>query len=471
MRLSVFNIYVADSPQPGTTLVYNTYSGGFVTLDAATLSVLRKADAGGKLEDEEEERIDPELFDESVGVLVHSREAEERDYRRWFEQQKSRTHRLSVIVSTTFACNFDCTYCCQSDVLNGRMMKASTGEDTARWLAARAQEIGARELKIDFVGGEPLLHPDRIEQVLADVRRLAPELVVTFGLITNGLFLTEELVDRWVPLGLTFAQITIDGDETTHGHTRVSKKKGEDTFTPVFENAVRASHKIAVTINGNYQLDTAHGFIPLIHKLRDAGLRSGSALRFSPALAGLGAPSDAASGSCLWSGSNPEFMLPISSEVWRNGFDAGDPVSIGPCSFHQKHHYAIDPEGHIYKCPGFLGKTEWAIGHVATGLTSRYEGLANVNPQRLCGSCAHRPDCAGGCVAAAWIEAGRVEGVNCEIGFFEKYGSEFVQRKYALATAANPVEAIQRFPKNDIEIPVPPTAARRSRKLTVIAAA
>jgi uncharacterized protein len=463
---------VANSPEPGTTLVHNTFSGGFVTLPDDTLAVLRKVDAGGELDATERELIDPELFDPDVGVLVESRSAEEREFRAWFEKQRSSPDRLSVILSTTFACNFDCTYCCQADVLDGRTMKAPLGEATARWLALRAREIGSKALHIDFVGGEPLLHPERIDQIVADIRALAPELAITFSLITNGLFLTDELVDRWVPLGLVHAQVTLDGDETTHGHTRRSKKKGEDTFAPVFENLVRASHKISVTVNGNYQLDTVHGFVPLIHKLRDAGLKPGSRMRFTPALTGLGAPSDAASGSCLWSGSNPELMLPLAAEIWKNGFDNGDPVSIGPCAFHEKHHYAIDPEGHIYKCPGFLGKTEWAIGHVTTGLTSRYERLANVNPQRGCGSCAHRPSCAGGCVAAAWVESGRVEGVNCEIGFFETYGPELVQRKFALATAANPVEAVERFPRNDIEIPTAPArTARRSTKLTVIAAA
>ena len=33
---------------------------------------------------------------------------------------------------------------------------------TADWLAARALAIGARRVHITFVGGEPLLHPERM---------------------------------------------------------------------------------------------------------------------------------------------------------------------------------------------------------------------------------------------------------------------------------------------------------------------
>jgi uncharacterized protein len=449
--------------------VYNTYSGGFVSLDDETLSVLKKADTGAELSAAEQALVDPEYFDASVGILVESREAEERDFRAWFEAKKSNPHKLHCIVSITFACNFDCTYCCQADVLNGRMMNAANGARTAAWLAARALEIGARHVELDFVGGEPLLHPDRIEQILVDIRRLAPEVKLTFRLITNGYYLTRDRVERWVPLGLTGAQVTLDGDESTHHLTRVSKKKGEDTFARIFQNVVDVSPLIAISLNGNYQTDTVHGFVPLLEKLRAAGFKSGSRVSFSPALTALGAPSDAASGSCLWSGSSPELMIALGDEIWKHGFNAGDPVSVGPCSFHQKHAFAIDPEGHIYKCPGFLGKTEWAIGHVEGGLTARYHGLANLNPQRLCGSCAHRPDCAGGCVAATWIEAGRVEGVNCEIQFFEKHRDDLIQRKYALAVADSPSEAVAMFPKTTIEIPRAP--GRRSSALKVLAAA
>ncbi len=474
MRLSAFNQYVPDYPEAGQTLVYNTFSGGFASLDASTFALLMKADAGGMLDDSERQLIEPELsdlFDDSVGILVESRAAEERAFRDWLERRRSDATKLSATVSITFACNFDCTYCCQADVLDGRMMKAATGAATATWLAKRALEIGARVVRLNFVGGEPLLHPDRVDQIVSDVRdKTAHEGIrVEFHLITNGYFLSPELVEKWVPLGLVSAQVTLDGDETTHSLTRVSKK-AEDTFPRIFANVVAASSRIRVNVNGNYQENTVHGFAPLLTKLREAGLRKGSSIFFSPALAALGAHTESGYGACHWSGSHPELIIAFGDEIRRNGFNPGDIGAIGPCSFHFRHDYAIDPDGHLYKCPGFLGKTDWAIGNVTTGLTARYDGLANINPQRMCGDCGHRPECGGGCVAAVWIAQGRTEGVNCEIDFYDRHGEALIKRRYAVAVSETPEAALALFPPSPVSIPERPPPRGRSIALRVIAA-
>jgi uncharacterized protein len=163
-------------------------------------------------------------------------------------------------------------------------------------------------------------------------------------------------------------------------------------------------------------------------------------------------------------------MIAFGDEIRRNGFNPGDMGALGPCSFHFKHDYAIDPDGNLYKCPGFLGKTDWAIGHVTSGLTARYDGLVNMNPQRLCGDCGHRPECGGGCVAALWIASGRTEGVNCEINFYDRNSDSLIKRRYALAVADTPEAAVALFPPSPVSIPERPPARGRSNLLRVIAA-
>ena len=356
MRLSAFNIYVPDYPDADSTLIYNTFSGGFVALDAATMAVLNKADAGGELDAAEQELVDPEFFDESVGILVESRSVEERAYRDHLKGWRTSTERLDCIVSTSLACNFDCTYCCQADVLDGKTMSLQTAAATAEWLAGRALEIGARLVNLSFMGGEPLLHPQRIRHIVEGIRARvdAAGVRVQFGLITNGVFMTRALVEEWKPLGLAWAQVTLDGDETTHSITRRSKRKGEDTFATIFKNVVDACELIDVRMNGNYTSETVHGFVPLLEKLVAAGFKKGSRVHFSPALQTLGTPPEAGLGGCNYGGAHPEWLLPLADAIRRAGYDPGDDSRIGPCAFHRRHSYSLDSDGHIYVCPGFV---------------------------------------------------------------------------------------------------------------------
>jgi uncharacterized protein len=448
VKLSAFNIYVPDYPEPDSTLVYNTFSGGFVALDAATLAVLNKADAGGELDAAEQELVDPEFFDESVGILIESRSVEERAFRDRHSAWRTSTERLDCIVSTSLACNLDCTYCCQADVLNGKTMSPQTAAATGEWLATRALEIGAKAVNLSFMGGEPLLHPHRIRQIVEAVRArtAGAGVVVRFSLITNGVFMTKALVKEWLPLGLVAAQVTLDGDETTHSLTRRSKKKGEDSFATIFKNVVDTSELIDIFMNGNYTTETVHGFVPLLEKLVAAGFKKGSRVHFSPALQALGAPPEAGLGGCNYGSTHPEWLIPLADAVRRAGYEPLDDSAPGPCAFHRRHSYSIDSDGHIYVCPGFVGRPDWSAGHVTNGLNARYERISNFNPQRACGSCAQRPDCSGGCVAAEWLKSGRMEGVDCDIQYFDKYKPEFIKRKFLLASSDSVEEALSRFP-------------------------
>lgn len=447
MPLSVFNHYVSDYPEVGQTLVHNTFSGAFVVLDDATVAALRKDDRGERLSDGERAMVDdPELRDPDVAIVVDDLEAEEAEFQAWFRDRRDR-RALDVIVGVNLACNFECSYCCQAGVLDGTVMKTEVAEATADWLSARAREAGVASVRLSFVGGEPLLHPQRVELIARRVRAALPDGVgFGFTLITNGYFLTGAMLDRLIPLGLVGAQVTLDGDQSSHCKSRISKR-GEDTYRRIFDHAVAASHRIKVNINGNYQADTISGFTGLIDELAAAGLDPGSRIGFSPALEALSAPDGAAYGSCTWAGSDTSRKVELHDAILRAGFGTPDLGAVGPCELHDRHAYAIDPAGTIYKCPGFLGFPEWGIGHVERGLdVDRYEHFLSLTPKsQPCGGCSDRPNCGGGCLAAEWLRTGSTDGVNCEKGYFDQVREDAAIRRYELALADNPAEAAARF--------------------------
>jgi uncharacterized protein len=476
LRLSSFNLYLDDFPAQGSSLIYNSLTGAFLEVPTETRRALEQVDRGEL--DASQVDIDPQWLDEDAQFLVPSQERDEQAFDDWYETMRSSSAMMSVTVSVTFACNLDCSYCCQADVLDGKTMSHATGAATATWLAERAIAIGAGCLSLCFVGGEPLLQKARIEQIVRDARALlAPHRIpVFFSLITNGVFMTRELVEAWVPLGLRGAQVTLDGDASTHSITRRSKKNAPDSYPTIFKNVIDSADLIAINVNGNYQPDTIHGFPGLVEELRAAGLKAGTPMSFSPAVTALGAPSQSGTGSCTMGGANSEWMLGLKDLTARAGYNPGEPLRIGPCSFHKLHAYAIDPHGHIYKCPGFLGKPEWALGEVTTGLTGAYDRVVAARPHRsACGTCAHRPDCAGGCIAAEWVAKGKEEGINCEGEFFEKNGSELLKRKYAFTMAAetggDPFDIVPAIEMTALDLPAlrADSPGRRSSALRVLA--
>ena len=449
MRLSVFNLYVENYPDADSTLVHNTLSGAYVVLENEALEVLRRADRGEKISCDEQEIVDEEdLWDEDVAVVVESRASEERDFRDWFERQRS-NRVLSCIVGVNLACNYDCPYCLQAEVMSGKVMSHETCDQTAAWLVRRAKEIKAESLDIGFIGGEPLLHPKRLARVAEQVRSelKGRDIGFSFSVTTNASLLTDQILDLLIPLGLEQLQITIDGDESTHDLTRVSKD-GKARFQQIFDATIRASKRVRVIVNGNYEAHTISGFGPLLDKLAEAGLTPGSLVEFSPALEGLATKKGGVgSGACTYSSTDMRYQAALHDKALQNGFEPSGLLSFGPCSYHERHSFAIDPTGAIYVCPGFLGMPKWGVGQVASGLREKdYMGMVNQNPQRACGGCAHRPNCSGGCVAVEWIAKDRMEGVVCERSYFDSQTHDGVIRGYLRETL--PLEeALKNFPE------------------------
>ena len=123
----------------------------------------------------------------------------------FFRDVREGTEQLRVTVLTTLQCNFACDYCFQGD--HGDYNKFA--EDVAR--DGRGSRVGESELDalhperfvLTFFGGEPLLNlpvmllPRRAAVGACQARGVR----MLINVITNGLLLTPEVVDRLRPTG------------------------------------------------------------------------------------------------------------------------------------------------------------------------------------------------------------------------------------------------------------------------------
>ncbi len=128
---------------------------------------------------------------------------------------------MRITLHTTRRCNLACTYC-YADCTTGRPreqtdMSVETGRQAVDFGLARADEA----LQITFLGGEPALRLDLVEQVAHYAEQRARELgkAVTFDLTTNGTVCNDRFLALLRRFDFALA-ISIDGTPEVHDRHR-----------------------------------------------------------------------------------------------------------------------------------------------------------------------------------------------------------------------------------------------------------
>src|SRR5215216_6583031 len=91
----------------------------------------------------------------------------------------------------------------------------------------------------------------------------ASRLDMIINVITNGLLLTPEVVDRLEPFGLNGFKITLDGDRDTHNRMR-PLRGGQGTFDKIIGNLRRVAGRCRISIGGNFDESSADSYPALL---------------------------------------------------------------------------------------------------------------------------------------------------------------------------------------------------------------
>ena len=469
MQSSMFNVRVPLEDR-GEVFLMNTFT------DAQLIVSREVADLVDRLQDpwpvERVAALGPDEREALAtlaeqGFVVSDRTSERRRLEDFFKDVRESSDELRVTVLTTLQCNFACDYCIQGDHgdYNKQASKMSLA-DAARvagWVEDRMAANGPRTLVVTFFGGEPLLNmpvlyymAERLHAA-CEARGVRPVL----NIITNGLLLTREMVERLNPLGLNGVKITLDGDRDTHNRMR-PLRGGQGTFDKIIQNIRRIAGKCVISLGGNFDETTlesypalldylaAQEFAPHIARVafkpvvRDVITRVSAGLDTAPeqprrrkvidltpvgdgkslngtcmTSAGAGGAASACDG-CHFASDGMAFLR---DETRRRGFRTSDGVHMGPCEIHRRHAYTIGPDGSLYACPGFTGDSKMATGHITgsadpgrAAAARRFEQLA---AWKACRDCAFIPVCAGGCTVASHSELGDMNAPSCHKRSFE----------------------------------------------------
>jgi len=375
------------------------------------------------------------------GFVVNDRQGERRKVEEYFRNIRESREQLRVTVLTTLQCNFACDYCFQGDHGDhnkfAAKMTLETAARVAEWAESRLDAIRPESFVLTLFGGEPLLNlpvayylTERLWQATQErgVRMLV-------NVITNGLLLTPEVVDRLAPYGLNGVKITLDGDHDTHNRMR-PLRGGQGTFDKIIQNIRLVAGKCRVSIGGNFDESSVDSYPALLDFLREQEFADKLArVSFKPVireprpktpngmipLTVVSTEGKPLNGTCMTSAGggtsicdNCNFlddkMSFLREETKKRGFNTVDGVHMGPCEIHRQHAHTIGPDGALYACPGFTGDTQYSTGHIngnqTTGQAAAATRFETLSAWKECNDC-HKRSFEAGVVSFARDAAAR----------------------------------------------------------------
>lgn len=457
MQPSRFTVRV-PLPEQGQVFLLNTLTDAQLLVTPDVLPLLDRAASGETFSAEEQDTLTV-LADQ--GFLVESREAEQASLLDYFASVREDGDTLRVTVLTTLQCNFACDYCLQGDHgdhnLFAHKMSLEKAAEVAGWLRERLSTVRPSRLALTFFGGEPLLNLPVIYYLAEQGAAAAAAIGArqTINIVTNGLLLSTDVVDRLLPFGLSGVKVTLDGDKDTHDRMRPLRGR-QGTFDRIVENVRKVAHRVPITIGGNFDADTVASYPALLDFLRQQEFADKLAkINFKPiikttpaspappkgfipltAVSASGQPlgdkplggacmttAGAGGSACDSCGLADEQMTFLRDETRKRGFPTVDGVHMGPCEIHRKHAHTVSPDGSLYACPGFAADESQALGRIGGSSSPLHADNARrfdaLGAYRNCGDCAFIPVCAGGCSVASHAELGDMNTPTCHKPSFE----------------------------------------------------
>ncbi len=154
--------------------------------------------------------------------------------------------RLELILFPTEQCNFRCIYCYEDFEIGKMHPKVVSGVKSL----IRNKIPNLKYLQINWFGGEPLIAKDIVSDICTFTKEtrteLNPDLNFRSGMTTNGALLNVKEFDKFVKLGVSSYQISLDGYQDHHDQTRL-RANGAGTFKQIWNNlcAVKDSDSMA----------------------------------------------------------------------------------------------------------------------------------------------------------------------------------------------------------------------------------
>lgn len=267
MRTSNYNIFINSDRG---VLVFNalTDSYVFVNDDEAKFLKTREFISSDIFESERIKRF------QDAGILVKDDFNELAYLKHIYSKEMHESDVFDLTILPTLDCNVRCWYCFENKNVGSRITPCVKGNILLFIQNIIKDRPYIKEISIDLFGGEPLLHYEEdLDDFLHQIKNVVEGLgkKATFLFITNGLRLTEEVMDRIKDLSPQF-QISIDGYKERHDKIKVLSKHADistyDLVIHNLKNVCKCDH-VHVILRLNYDEQTLKNVGKILSDIKD----------------------------------------------------------------------------------------------------------------------------------------------------------------------------------------------------------
>ncbi len=398
-------------PEEAVTLVRERLSGKYP--DAEVAEVLEDI----------QELIDMEqLFTEDIY----------KEYVADFKKRKTVVKALCLHIAHD--CNLACRYCfAEEGEYHGRraLMSYEVGKKALDFLIANS---GNRQhLEVDFFGGEPLMNWDVVKRLVEYGRSQEKEhnKKFRFTLTTNGVLLNDEIME-FCNKEMSNVVLSLDGRKEVNDHMRPFRngKGSYDLIVPKFQKFAELRGDKDYFVRGTFTNKNLDFGEDVLH-YADLGFKK---MSMEPVVA------EPTEDYAIREEDLPQILAEydrLAAEYVKRHkegrgftfFHFMVDLKQGPCVAKRlsgcgsgTEYLAVTPWGDLYPCHQFVGKEEFLLGNVDTGVTNtaiRDEfKLCNVYAKEKCKDCFARFYCSGGCAANSYNFHGSITDaydIGCEM--------------------------------------------------------
>lgn len=328
----------------------------------------------------------------------------------------------TMVLMLTYSCNMACRYCCQGEIpdLKETEMPEEIAFKAVDWLAEHSGEH--KKLDTGFFGGEPFIKIPLMKKIIAycDEKEKVCGKKFHFGGMTNGLLLTDEMIDLIVKRKMDFT-ISFDGPPSIQNYNRPLKdgSPSYDVIVPKIKKLLLFMPEITVrpTIDASNDIDEVFngidelGFIKCrIEKVSSSLLTekekheefivSGAFINHFKKQAGLLINSvKNRDNNCMKKIRLDDIFCEELRQVYRaNNCSLFTPRRYFSCSV-GRGMVTCAINGDLYPCPRFLALPEYKIGSVFDGpLQNDIFKKSHVLESEDCKGCWAKYYCGGACV-------------------------------------------------------------------------